>query len=61
VKVFNSFEFPSSGRNKSGSPGCVFGVTVIAGNETLPKRVVVVFELFLCDDWFGWKVDSRNC
>jgi hypothetical protein len=61
VKVFRSFEeFPSSGRNKSGSPGSVFGVVVTSGNETLPKRVVVVLELLLCDDWFGWKVDSRN-
>jgi hypothetical protein len=54
VKEFNSFEdFPSSGRNESGYPGCMFGVVVTAGYETLPKRVVVVVELVLCDDWFG--------
>jgi hypothetical protein len=61
VKAFNSFkEFQSSGRNKPGPPGCVLGVVVTAGNVTLPRRVVVVFELLLCDVWLGWEVDNRK-
>jgi hypothetical protein len=51
--------FPS-GSNKSGSPGCVFGVVVTAGYEALPKGVVVIVKLLLCNYWVGWEIDSRN-
>jgi hypothetical protein len=56
VEVFNRFEeFPSSGRSKSGSPGCVFGVVVTAGSETLPKRVIVVSSCFYVTIGLGGK------
>jgi hypothetical protein len=61
VKAFHRFEdYPSSGCNKSGPPGCVFGVVVTTGYEALPKGVVVGVNLLLCNYWVGWEIDSRN-
>jgi hypothetical protein len=57
VKAFHSFvDYPSSGGNKSGSPGCVFAVEVTAGYEALPKGIVVGGKLPLCNYWVGWEM-----
>jgi hypothetical protein len=63
VKVFHRFvDYPSSGRNKSGSPGCVFGVVVTAGYESLPKGVVVVVGGVRCvRTGEGWELDWCGC
>jgi hypothetical protein len=50
VNAFHRLEdYPSSGctSNKSGSPGCVFGVVVTNGYEALSKGVVVGVKVLL--------------
>jgi hypothetical protein len=57
VKAFHRFEdYPSSGCNKSGSPGCVFGVVATTGYKALPKGVVVSVKVLLCNYRVRWEI-----
>jgi hypothetical protein len=61
VLTFHRFEdFPSSRRNKSGSPVSVLGIVVTAGEESWSKGAEEICKLLLLEDVFGWKIDSRN-